>query len=46
MIEALVALTISSGLIVMVGAVFLTQNEFFTWILSPWLGPGECSRHD
>ena len=33
MIEALVALTISSGLIVMVGAVFLTQNEFFTWIL-------------
>ena len=30
MVEALVALTISSA---MVGAVFLVQNEFFSWIL-------------
>ena len=33
MVEALVALTISSALVVMVGAVFLVQNEFFAWIL-------------
>jgi Tfp pilus assembly protein PilW len=33
MVEALVAFTISSALVVMVGAVFLVQNEFFAWIL-------------
>ena len=33
MIESIVALTISSALVLMVGAVFLVQNEFFAWIL-------------
>ena len=33
MVEALVALTISSALVVMVGAVFLVQNQFFGWLL-------------
>jgi hypothetical protein len=32
-VEALVALTISGALVIMVGALFLVQNEFYSWLL-------------
>jgi hypothetical protein len=33
LVEALVALTISGALVIMVGALFLAQNEFYSWLL-------------
>ena len=33
LVEALVALTISGALVLMVGALFLVQNEFYSWLL-------------